>query len=259
MDGLSKPKMPFTFRFRRASGGSFRDKIKIVRVFLYIFLAMCAFSSISCMLFFPITQEIYCNYKGNSYNCSLYSKTILRKADTVYYNNLTRAVIASKLSTSNGERVTLFGMQFEDTEGKQLPLNGTTWTSDESSVNKNISNFNRLIDAKKDFYYKLPFDGMFVIGILMFLGVSLLFIMIIDYFSDNYIYEETSPGVYSAVLKGKGIGKLREEEKAALLQQVLEVKQQQNQVPDTSWNKNDQAFIDRDIEDITKQFYDDGK
>lgn len=43
---------------------------------------------------------------------------------------------------------------------------------------------------------------------------------------DNYIYEELEPGLYKAVLKGEGIGKLSSARKLALLKEVFENKRE---------------------------------
>ena len=52
---------------------------------------------------------------------------------------------------------------------------------------------------------------------------------------------------------------LTDEQIKALVQQVKGGQEKDIQVTESTWDKNDREFRDRDIEDLTKQFYEDGK
>ena len=52
---------------------------------------------------------------------------------------------------------------------------------------------------------------------------------------------------------------LNDEQVESFMHQLREGQEINSPVNESSWEKNDKAFIDRDIEDATKQFYEDGK
>ena len=246
MQGLSIPKWPITIN-------AFAWQIKYMKFSIYFFCVIPLFVGVMSLFFVPFKYSMHCNYQDSkSYNCNIYSTAIFSRRIN-QYNNVTKAILGKD------QRKDLYYMEFVDINGKKTPC-VFGWTNNSSSVNENIESFNKLFDAKKDFDDKFIPNWGWVITILISWSIPLLLISLINHFSNNYIYKRISSRRYKAVLKGKGIGKLSEMEQKALLQQVFGNEQQtQRQVPESSWDKNDRAFRERDVEDLTKQFYDDGK
>ena len=100
-----------------------------------------------------------------------------------------------------------------------------------------INNFREEIKSKNRIVYFVCIFWIIIILSLLFFAqldwdarlALLLFLIAIptciwssNNYYDNYIYEELKPGVYRAVLKGEGIGKLSKARKLALLQEVFE-------------------------------------
>ena len=258
-----KPNINFTMSFGKGLGSNqdFSANIKKAKAVFYIMIPIFCLISLFTMVMGTTTRKVSCTYKRDSavYNCQVTSKNFLTGTSVKNYTNIQKAVLASSRSrSSKGGSSTVYQVQFLNSEGEKLGYDNS-WTSLSSSVKVKVINLNTHFNAKKDFSYDLGMDWVLILFSLPFLIFPLLIFFVFRHLINNYIFEEVSLGQYQAVMKVKDIGKmnLNRQQMDEFLYQIKN--QNQSAGGTSSWLDKDREFIEQDVEDATKEFYDDGK
>ena len=256
MQNFTEPSMPINISVNMP-GKSFNEKAKNAKILLYIMIPLFCIAGISTMVLGSMSRSIFCKYKGNAaYDCSIATKNILMGNSITNYSDIRAAVLASK----RGSKSTVYQIKLVNGEGNQLSYTNT-WQSPASSLTKIVEKLNGYFRSDADFSYDFAIDWVLILMGLPFIFIPFIILAVFKYYTNNYIFEKVRPGYYKAVLKAKGIGKmnLTDEQVTAFMHQVREGQVTNEQIYEESWNQKDQAFKDRDVEDLTKQFYEDGK
>ena len=254
-----KPNINFTMSLGKGLGSNqdFSTNIKKAKAIFYIMIPIFCLISIFTMVVGSTTREMSCKYQSDSrvYNCQVISKNFLTGTSVENYTNIQKAVVASSQSrSSKGGSSTVYQVQLADNQGNQNVYNNS-WTSLSSSVKVKVINLNTHFNAKKDFSYDLGMDWVLILVSLPFLIFPLLIFFVFRHLINNYIFEEVRPGQYQAVMKVKDIGKMNLNQ-----QQIDEILYQvKTSQSSGSFADKDREFIERDIEDATQEFYNDGK
>ena len=209
------------------------------------------------MVLGSMSRSISCTYNNDSvYDCRVITESIFTGTKVGNYSDIQKATLASK----RGSKSTVYQIQLLSKNGEQFSYTNT-WQSPASSLTKKIDALNKQFYSHKSFSYDFGFEWMLILMSIPFIFIPIIVLVAAKYYLNNYIFEEVSPGKYQAVLKAKDVGKmnLTDEQIKALVQQVKGGQEKDIQVTESTWEKNDREFRDRDIEDLTKQFYEDGK
>lgn len=281
-DDIKEPLIPVTMSFHNIPGKDLKEKQKITMRFVYLLSLICFVIALVLMFFVPVRRSVSCTYNTGKYNCQMRSRSIMRNMGITNFNDITKAVLASKeVSTSTDSRSkrnstqTMYQMQFLDTNNNKLSYS-SSWISAYSVVDKEITVMNKMFSQNKNFDYDF---GLNVITILLIIGafvLPILFIRIFNSLCNDYIYEEINPGQYKAILKGKGIGNFTESEimvlKREIFGEVKEIKEGSGIIDLKAQALHDKEFPnlekpelspeeianlqDDELTDIQKEFYD---
>ena len=251
------PKFNFSMSFG-GRGGDFSSNVKKAKIMLYIMLPIFCLVGIFVMSLGITSTTFSCKYDHTkySYNCQIIKKNILMGKDIKNISDIEKAVISSR----RGKKSTLYQVQLITVQGNNIAYDNS-WTSLYSSVNKQVTKLNNFFNTKQDFFYDFDIDWALILFSLPFILFPLIMLLVIKYMMENYLYKEVYPGTYQAVLKAKGIGKMDIPQEAidSILTQVNSSPKTNEQIYKESLENKDAEFIDRDVEDLTKEFYKDGK
>lgn len=256
MQNFTEPSMPINISVNMP-GGSFNEKAKNAKILLYVMIPFFCITGITAMLLGSVSRSMNCVYKNNSsYDCRITTKNILMGTSIENYPNIQKVTLASK----RGSESTVYQIKLVNSEGSDLSYTNT-WQSPASTLTKKVEELNKRFNSYKDFSYDFGFNWMLIVMGVPFILIPFIILALFKYYTNNYLFEKVRPGYYKAVLKAKDIGKmnLNDEQVEALIHQVREGQETNIPVNESSWDQNDRAFRDRDIEDATKQFYEDGK
>lgn len=256
MHGFTEPNMPIKISLKMP-GNSFSEKAKNAKILLYIMIPIFCIVGISTMIFGSMSRSISCTYNDDStYDCRITTESIFTRTKFGNYSNIEKVILASK----RGSKSTVYQIQLINKNGEQLSYTNT-WQSPASSLAKKVDELNKQFYLHKNFSYDFGIEWMLILMSLPFIVIPIIILIVSKYCLNNYIFEEVAPGKYQAVLKAKDIGKmnLTDEQIKALVQQVKGGAELGVQVSESTREKNDREFRDRDVEDLTKQFYEDGK
>ncbi len=255
-----EPNIPFYLSFNKLGRNNedFSQNVKKTKAVLYIMIPIFCIFGIVAIIWGSVSRSLACTYNNNAaYDCRIISNNIFTGNNTKNYSNIRGVTLASQ----RGSQSTMYQIQLVDNKGNQLSYTNT-WESPATSLRKKVDELNKYFNSNKNFSYDFGVEWILICMGLAFIIVPFIILAVFKHYTDNYIFEKVRPGYYKAVLKAKGIGKmnLNEEQMKTILHQSLEGGQKTpEQVYEESWNKKDQAFKDKDVEDLTKQFYEDEK
>ncbi len=254
-----KPEIDFLMSLgNRGFGGKqgFINNYNKAKIWFTMFMMIpISLMGVFIMMLGATEREMSCSYEWDkaAYDCQITSKNFIMGTDTRYFKNIKKAV----LNFENSDKGTLYQAQFLDTQDNKIAYNNV-WVSPPDSVDKQIEKLNKYFNAKKDFSYDLGINLMVIFVSIPFIILPLIIFFVFRYVMNNYLFEESDLNKYKAALKIKDIGKMKlsEDQINEILYQVESSKANDSS---NSFADKDREFIDRDVEDATKQFYDDGK
>ena len=218
---------------------------------------------IGCLMYWaPITRKLICTHlNGTVYNCDLHQKAVLRNLDTVNLGAITGAVVSTK--HDKHEHETSYQIQFRTPNNTNISYT-QWWLLDlPFMLDRKVNALNKRFSKGEDFSYYLV-NYVVVLGIIVLLFYPLI-IWVMERKRENEVDGNyfLSPGQYRAILRAEGLEGIEDryakpwvvtDEKVIDYLKDDETTDMQKEFYGTSRN-----FSDKDIEDATKQFYDDGK
>ena len=205
----------------------------------HLYAAIISLVLIVCLMFWaPITRKMICNHTNtiggkHIYKCELYPKTVLRNLDVINLGVITNAFVASKYNRKDG---TSYQIQFRTPNN--INISYTDWWLKGLSfmLDRKVNALNKRFSKGENFTY-------YLVNYIVVLGFIILFflpfiIAILEQKKENEVFNNNffSPERYRAILKAEGLEDVD--------------------------NINIKPLIindDKDVDDLTKQFYDDGK
>ncbi len=235
---LQRYKEPVTFANLSENTSNERAKyIKIVSYFVALMIIIIFFSSAYTKIF---GRTFSCTYKGNeSYDC------VVKVSDGKDFERYEGIVSAVMDYSEDGDRV-----GYKDINGKVFyePQFNFSFMNNTKKMEKDVKALNAKFSKNENFVYNFKNNRHLPFGFILFICIPFIIFFMLYYYLSNYINKKVSLAQYNAVLKENGIGKLDRVKQQAPMQ-----------VYDNSWSGKYQAQMDKDVEDLTKQFYDDGK
>ena len=254
-----KPEMDFLMSFNKrgfeGKQGFIHNYNKVRMWFVMFMMIPMSLMGVFVMMLGTTEREMSCSYEWDkaAYDCQITSKNFIMGTDTRYFKSIKKAV----LNFENSDKGTLYQAQFLDTRDNKVAYNNV-WVNPPDSVNKQIEKLNKYFNAKKDFSYDFGINLMVIFVSIPFIILPLIIFFGFRYVMNNYLFEEVGPNKYKAALKIKDIGKMKLSEDQ--INEILyQVKSAKGSGSPNSFDDKDREFIDRDVEDATKQFYYDGK
>lgn len=240
------------------NSGNFNSNVKKAKVILYVTLPIFCLVGIFVMNLGMTSMSLSCKYDQTkySYNCQLFKENILMGKDTINISDIEKAVVSSRRDNKS----TLYQVQLINVQGNNIAYDNS-WTNLYTSVNKKAEKLNKYFSARKDFFYDFGIDWFIILFSLPFILFPIIMLLGFKYITNNYIFQEVRPGEYQAISKLKGIGKMNLPQEAidSILTQVNSSPKTNEQIYKESWENKDAEFIEKDVEDLTKEFYKDGK
>ncbi|MCR5505061.1 MAG: hypothetical protein K6E94_05895 [Elusimicrobiaceae bacterium] len=239
-------------------GGDFSSNIKKAKIMLYFMLPIFCLTGIFVMNLGMTSMSLSCKYDQTkySYNCQLFKENILMGKDTINISDIEKAVVSSR----RGDKSTLYQVQLINVQGEHIPFDNS-WTNLYFSVNKKAEKLNKYFSARKDFSYDFGTDWFIILFSVPFILFPIIMLLFFKHITNNYIFQEVRPGEYQAISKIKGIGKMNlpPELMERLSSEFAGKQMPDNQFHENSYRNKDAEFIEKDVDDLTKQFYEDGK
>lgn len=244
---------------------------KSLPLYVYIILLLGLFAA---MFFAPVKRELVCKNTGfiggkYTYNCYVSSSSILHNFGKVNLDSVQRAFEATKYSQDakrhKKERVSQ--IQFLTAGNKTLSY---TQVWGKIPLSKKIYDMNNLFDAGKDFSYN------FGLGVVLFWGLSIFAVVILLIAAKrgqeslyNYVVEPIfTPKRLDAILRAEGLKNIQGinyklAENAADKVDNYSTDYEHNDMRQEFYKQSippqEQAAINAEVENLTKQFYNDGK
>lgn len=234
----------------------------------HVYAAIISLVVIACLMYWaPITRKLVCTHvRGIVYNCDLQQRAVLRNLDTVKLGAITGAVVARKYDKD--EHKTSYQIQFRSPNNTNISYT-QMWLLDlPFMLDRKVDALNKKFSKEEDFsYYSVNY--VVVLGIIVLLFYPLIVaIMVRKGEKENSDNNYFSPERYKAILKAEGLEDIEDryakpwvvtDEKIINYLKDDETTAMQKEFYDNSWSAKDQSERDQDVEDLTKQFYDDGK
>lgn len=257
----------------KVPGGTFEDKIKFCMGFVYVVSAIFYVIAILMMFNTPLKTKIACAYKVDTYDCRVFSKSLLRDLNILELPDITQAVagnIQTDPELKQSAKGPMYQLQLVDINNNRIKYTDT-WLGNYTDVEKQVVSLNKLFHRNRNFNYDFGMKVFVIISILIMLAIPTILISWFRNNFGNYVYEKIS--VYNPVLQNKSIGNMTNSSMGTLMGHFgREKKQNVYNMPANSKEQNFKAkeyngpskadievaknLQDDDMTDIQKDFYD---
>ena len=235
-------------------------------VYVVIFLVI-----LGAMYWAPIKRDLDCKIINETqiYKCEIHSKSVLRHLDTIDLGVIKSAFVANKHDKNSGNS---YQIQFRTANNTNVSYTEWWLLALDFILDKKVNAMNKSFSQGKDFHYD------FGIGLGLFWIFAIVFpIILLDavrkgqkQINDYILAPVITPERYKAILKAEGLDNPQEMQFENTLAEVKDEKvinhlkdddltDMQKEFYDNSWSAKDQAKREQDVENATKQFYEDGK
>jgi len=252
MKDLQKFKGPDNFTFVNSPNNS-NEKVKYIKTIFYFIALMVMLILISSTYTKIFGRTFSCTYKGNgSYDC------ILKLSDDGRFGERYNNIVSAFMDYSEEEN----RVGYKDVNGKMVyqTLFTFSWMNNTKLMEKDVKALNAKFSKNENFVYDLKNNRYLPFRFLFFISIPFILLFVFYYYIANYVNRKISSHQHKSVLKRQVMGKLNEAEQRAIFEQLFKEEQQaEMNIYDNSREAKDRAFRDQDIDDLTKQFYDDGK
>ena len=260
-NGVAAPSSPVRLMLG-VPGKTFEEKKKNALMLVNFLSFAFVVTSIILMLIVPIRTRFSCTHDIDSYDCQVRSSSILRTLDSANFEKVTHAIVGTQYSQDRQ----IYQIQFIDLNNNKLQYN--TYLDDTNiPVHKQVADINKLFSRSKNFNYSLWGSMLVILSIFIFLfagvGVFLKFHDLLN----NYVYIESSPNQYEAILQGKGLGNMSPSSAVGLMGHFGREQKQpvyniplgpkaKHQGPRAEELEIAKGLQDDELTDIQKEFYD---
>ena len=210
-NGIEEPSAPVRLMLN-VPGNTFEDKKKNALFLTYFLSVAFIVASIILMCIIPIRTQISCTHRVDSFDCQIKTSAVFRTLKVAKFDNVTHAVAGAQ-EADDGRQV--YRMQFLDVNNRKFTYRDYA-DNENSSVDKQVAEVNKLFYKNKDFKYSLWASLSVIFATLIFLVFGLWVSSYMRNLLNNYVYESIGGNTYQAVLKGKDLGKVMQSEVKAV-------------------------------------------